>query len=488
MPRLCLISLLCLLLAGCLVGPDYQRPQVATPSQWRTDQPGAPEAANTAWWEQFGDPRLNGLVRQALRDNPDLRLAAARIEELAGVYQTRRSAFLPQAGLAGSAVNQRLTERGATPLPSNAGVQNPATLHNLGPVASWELDFWGRLRRTSEAAWADLVASQEGHRAVAVSLVAAVADAYLNLRGLDKQLDIARRTVEVRRKSLDIFSLRFKAGLISDLQLYQVRSEYEQAMATVPQLERAIAQQENALALLLGQNPGPLERGKDLDDLKLPQVPAGLPSDLLTRRPDILRAEQNLVAANARLGAARAQFFPTISLTGNYGWTSTDLGNFIASPATVWNLAGSITAPIFTAGALEGQEKAVAAQREQALIQYRQTIQGAFRDVEDALVDQRKTREQLEAQGRQVEALRSYNKAARLRYDNGYISYLEVLDAERSLFDAELAYTRTQATLLESLVGLYKAMGGGWVTTAENLAQPPVAAEAKGQGSAKPAL
>jgi multidrug efflux system outer membrane protein len=243
-------------------------------------------------------------------------------------------------------------------------------------------------------------------------------------------------------------------------------------MATIPQLERAVAQQENALAFLLGRNPGPIERGKDLDQLALPPVPAGLPSDLLTRRPDIQRAEQALVAANARLGAARAQFFPTLSLTGSYGWSSTDLGNFVINTSTVWNLAGNLAAPIFTAGALEGQEKVAAAQREQAGIAYRQAIQSAFREVEDALVEQRKLREQLESQERQVQALRSYTRAARLRYDNGYISYLEVLDAERSLFDAELSYTRTQAALFQAMVSLYKAMGGGWVTTAEGLAGP----------------
>jgi multidrug efflux system outer membrane protein len=454
------------------MGPDYQRPTVETPPGWRGPEPAAVEAADTAWWEQFGDPRLNQLVVKALQGNTDLMLAAARIQELSAGYEVRRSALWPQAGVVGSVANQRLTEKGATPLPNNAGVQNPATLHNLGPAAAWELDLWGRLRRTSEAAWAELLASQENRRAVVMSLVASVAGAYVNLRSLDKQLDIARNTVESRRKSLRIFTLRFQAGIISDLQLYQVKSEYEQAMATVPQLERAITQQENALALLLGQNPGPISRGKELDHLTLPAVPAGLPSDLLTRRPDIQRAEQTLVAANARLGAARAQFFPTISLTGSYGWSSTDLGNFVAGPATVWNLAGSLTAPIFTAGALEGQEKAVAAQREQALIQYRQAIQSAFRDVEDALMDQRKIKEQLQSQERQVQALRSYTRAARLRYDNGYSGYLEVLDAERGLFDAELSHTRTQDGLFQALVSLYKAMGGGWVVTAEAYAIP----------------
>ncbi len=470
MPRLCLLCLLALFCAGCLLGPDYQRPAVETPANWRGAEQRAVEATDTAWWEQFGSARLNQLVLTALRGNTDLMLAAARIEELAGGYEVRRAGLWPQAGLAASVANQRSTERGANPLPGNVGVQNPATLHNFGPTAAWELDLWGRLRRTREAAWADLLAGQENRRAVVMSLVASVAGAYVNLRSLDKQLAIARETVESRKNSLRIFTLRFKAGLISDLQLYQVQSEYEQAMATIPQLERAIIQQENALALLLGQNPGPIARGKALDHLTLPAVPAGLPSDLLTRRPDIQRAEQNLVAANARLGAARAQFFPSISLTGSYGWSSTDLGNFIAGPATVWNLAGSLTAPIFTAGALEGQEKVVAAQREQALIQYRQAIQNAFRDVEDALVDQRKIREQLQAQERQVQALRSYTRAARLRYENGYIGYLEVLDAERGLFDAELAYTRTQAALFQALVSLYKAMGGGWVVSAEALA------------------
>lgn len=470
-PRLSVLCILwALASAGCLMGPDYQRPAVETPAAWRNAEPASVEAGNSAWWEQFGDARLNELVRQALKGNNDLLLAAARIDELAGGYEVRRAALFPQAGLSAGAADQRQSERGANPLPGGIGIQNPAITHTLTPTASWELDLWGRLRRTSEAAWADLLASQENRKAVIMSLVGAVAGAYVNLRSLDKQLFIARNTLESRRRSLRIFYLRFKAGLISDLQLYQVQSEYEQAMATIPQLERAITQQENALALLLGHNPGAIARGKDLDQLVLPAVPAGLPSDLLTRRPDVGRAEQNLVAANARLGAARAQFFPTISLTGSYGWSSTDLGNFVAGPATIWNLAGNLTAPIFTAGALEGQEKAVTAQREQALIMYRQAIQNAFRDVEDALVEQRKLREQLQSQERQVQALRSYTRAAHLRYDNGYISYLEVLDAERGLFDAELSYTRTQAALFQALVSLYKAMGGGWAVSAEALA------------------
>ncbi|HEX9024775.1 MAG TPA: efflux transporter outer membrane subunit, partial [Geobacteraceae bacterium] len=288
-----------------------------------------------------------------------------------------------------------------------------------------------------------------------------------NLLDLDRQLEIARNTAKSHEESFRIFTLRFKEGYVSDLEISQVKSEYERALATIPTIEKAIAQQEDALSLLLGRNPGPIKRGTGIDGLGLPAVPAGLPSELLERRPDIRQAEQQLISANAQIGAAKAQFFPSISLTGMFGWESIRLSKLFTGPARIWTYAASASQPIFTGGAISEEVKAARAFREEALQSYQKTIQGAFRDVDDALIDQKRTREQLEAQARQVEALRTYASTARLRYENGYTSYIEVLDAERSLFDAELSYTQTRGGLFLALINLYKAMGGGWVNTLE---------------------
>jgi multidrug efflux system outer membrane protein len=247
----------------------------------------------------------------------------------------------------------------------------------------------------------------------------------------------------------------------------QVKSQYEEAMATIPAVQKAVTQQENALSVLLGRNPGPIPRGKTIDQLALPSVPAGLPSDLLTRRPDILLAEQNLVAANARIGVAKAAYFPSIGLTGFLGSASTDLSNLFTGPAKVWGYSVPVTVPIFTAGKIAGEVQSTEAVRRQALAGYRKSIQAAFREVDDALADQARTREQLAAQASQVQALQKYVELAQLRFDNGYATYLEVLDAQRSLFDAQLNYTRNQGVLFQALINLYKAMGGGWVTEAD---------------------
>jgi multidrug efflux system outer membrane protein len=291
----------------------------------------------------------------------------------------------------------------------------------------------------------------------------------VNLRNLDKQLEISRQTAELRRNSYELFVLRYEGGIINEMALAQSRSEYEQAMATIPQIQKAVALQENAINVLLGSNPGSVSRGKSIDDLKLPIVPEGLPSDLLERRPDIKQAEQNLIAANAQIGVAKAAYFPAISLTGLFGFASSDFSDLFTGSAKVWQYSAPITVPIFTAGRISSQVKVTEAIQQQYLYQYQQTIQTAFREVNDALADQNLTRKQLEAQKQRVSALRIYADLARIRFDNGYSSYIEVLDAERSLFDVELAYIQTQGSLFQALINLYKAMGGGWVTEAENL-------------------
>ncbi|WP_300456234.1 efflux transporter outer membrane subunit [Accumulibacter sp.] len=458
-----LVALLALLASGCMVGPDYVRPSVDTPAAWRLTEQDARDLANTAWWEQFGDPVLDDLVATALRENKDLKIAAARIEEFAGNYGFVRAGLFPQIGVGYEVSRQRST------LPGGA---EPSTYNSYQAVlnASWEIDLWGRLRRQTEAARAQLLASEEGRRAVILSLVGSVAGAYVNLRDLDRQLEIARATAKSRGESYEIFKLRFEGGVISLLELSQNRSQYEEALASIPPLEKAIVQQENGLSVLLGRNPGPIVRGKDIDQLALPAIPAGLPSDLLERRPDIRRAEQSLIAANALIGAAKAAYFPSISLTGLFGFASTSLSKLFDSQSKVWQYGAPISMPIFTAGAIAGQVQAAEASQQQALLAYQKAIQEAFREVNDALVNQDRTREQLKAQKRQVAALQQYAGTARLRYENGYTSYIEVLDAERSLFNVQLQYTQTQQAQLQAMINLYLAMGGGWVSEAEKVA------------------
>ncbi|MGP8153630.1 MAG: efflux transporter outer membrane subunit [Smithella sp.] len=454
--------LLTFVLSGCMVGPDYVKPVVETPDRWRFEEKTARNIGNTLWWEQFNDPVLNELIDVALKENKDVKIATARIEEFMGRYGVTRSAFFPQVYAGASAGRSRLSDFESTPLTS--ATQNPADNYTAALNGSWEIDLWGKLRRGTEAARADLLSQEEGRTGVILTLVSSVASAYVNLGNLDRQLEIAKRTAQSRKESYDLFQLSFHGGVISELELSQAKSEYEQALATIPVLEKAITQQENALSILLGRNPGPIPRGKKIDELFLPAVPAGLPSALLTNRPDIRQAEQNLIAANARIGVARSLYLPDISLTGSYGVFSTALSNLFTGPATTWSWAANLATPIFTAGAISGQIKMTEAQQQQVLLIYQQTIQTAFREVEDALIDQRRSREELEIQNRQIESLQTYAHFARLRFDNGYTSYIEVLDAERSLFDVELARAQTKGILFQALVNLYKAMGGGWAT------------------------
>ncbi len=462
--RRLVVSLLTLALFGCMVGPNYQRPEVKAPSSWRFEEKEAQNVANTAWWEQFDDAILTELILTALRENKDLKIAASRVEEFIGRYGIARAPLFPQVSGAASWGRSRVSEKGPAPLSS--AVENPADSYQLFLNASWEIDLWGRLRRATESARADLLSTEEGRLSVVLTLVTSVAGAYVNLRDLDKQLEIAQRTTKSREESFKLFKLRFHGGLISELELSQVQSEYEQALATIPVIEKAISQQENSLSLLLGRDPGPIPRGKSIDDLILPAVPAGLPSDLLGRRPDIRQAEQNLISANAQIGVAKALYFPSISLTGFFGFESTELSNLFAKGTRTWSYAVPLTAPIFMGGAISGQVKASEAVQQQALVQYQKSIQTAFGEVEDSLVDQKRTREQLEIQRRQVITLRNYARLARLRFDNGYVSYIEVLDSERSLFNAELQVAQTQGLLFQALVNTYKSMGGGWVVEA----------------------
>ncbi|MGH8473211.1 MAG: efflux transporter outer membrane subunit, partial [Gammaproteobacteria bacterium] len=336
--------------------------------------------------------------------------------------------------------------------------------------ASWELDVFGRIRRATESARAQVLAADETRRAVILSIVTGVASSYIFLRALDRQLEIARATARNYGETLRIFELRFKAGTVSRVEVTQVQSQYQQALATIPAFERQIQVQENLISILLGRNPAPIPRGRTIDRLALPGIPADLPSGLLERRPDIGAAEQALISANAQIGVARSFYYPTISLTSLLGTSSAALSSLFTGPASIWLLSAAATAPIFTFGNIEGQvETAEAAQRE-AVERYRQTIQAAFREVNDALIGTQASRAELRARSERVLALQEYARLARRRFDEGVSGYLEVLIAQNDLFSAELAHAQTQADSLTQIVNVYKARGGGGVLEAERLA------------------
>jgi len=450
-------------LAGCAIGPDYRRPPIDAPNAFRFEEKDAKEIANTAWWEQFQDAKLNELIGIALAENKDVKIAAARIDQFLGQYASTRSLLFPQVEGILNGQRGRLPQVGSS-VPLSVLEQYEAALS-----VNWEIDVFGKRRRQTEAAYANVLASEEGRRATILTLVASVASAYITLRGLDRQLEIAKETADSRANSFKVFKDRFEGGTVSELELAQSQSEYEASLVTIPQLETQVAQQEDALAILLGRNPGPIGRGRTISDLGLPGVPAGLPSDLLVRRPDLRQAEQNLIAANAQIGAARAQYFPTISLTGLFGSISSQFSDLFTGPAKAWSYGVSGSIPIFTGGGIAGQVQQAEAQQQEALLQYQKSIQVAFQEVSDSLIAHRKSREQLAFQERQVATLRNYLNLARMRYDNGYTSFIEVLDAERNLFNAQVSYAQTQGLVYVSLVNLYKAMGGGWVATAENM-------------------
>lgn len=453
------------LASGCTMGPDYTRPEVPVPAAYRVSSPGALDATNSAWWKAFGDPALDALIDDALKYNQNLALATANIERATGILTQTRSALFPQAGYGGTGKRERVPDTGLAAIIPN--YPNPASSYQALLSASWEIDLWGRIRRLSEAARANLLATDAARDGVILTLVSAVAQNYVALRGLDKQLLVSRETLAAYGESVKLFELQFKYGQISQMNVAQARSQYETAAAQIPQIESSIAQTENALSVLAGRNPGDITRGLSIEELLPPPIPAGLPSALLEQRPDLKQSEQQLIAANAQIGAARALYFPTISLTGAYGGSSSALGDLFKGPARVWSYAGQLAGPIFTFGAVSGQVAEAEAQQRASLASYRLSVQSAFADVDNALVTNQKLVEQLDAQSKLVAALSDYARLARLQYTGGYAPYATVLQAEQSLFPAQLTLAAVRASMLNSSVALYKATGGGWVGVAD---------------------
>ena len=462
-----LIQILILVLLGaCAVGPDYEKPETDTPQTWRFTDAQASDVVNTQWWTQFGDPVLDQLVDEALQSNLDVRTAAARVEQFAARLNITRSDFFPQVGYGVTGDRQGISNNKANGL----GIDSISTSYQATINVGWELDVWGRIRRASEASRAQLLAAEESRRTVILSLVSSVATSYVTLRRLDRQLEIAIQTRDLRAESLRLFELQFSGGVIGQLQLSQIQSQYQLAVSAVPVIERDIVLMENLIAVLMGRNPGSIPRGKTIDELKLAQIPGGVPSELLLRRPDIRRAEQLLISNNAQIGVARAAYFPAISLTGLAGLVSGDLGAWFDSDAATWAVGGAVAGNIFTGGRISGNVKQAEALQQQSLFAYQQSILTALQEVEDALISTQKAREKLIADGRRVEALTEYARIAHLRYDNGFTSYIEVLDSQRSLFSAELTYVDTQKDVYVGLINAYKAMGGGWIVLAEQKA------------------
>ena len=462
MRKLAPLVLVITLMSGCTVGPNYKRPAVNVPGVYRGLMPEeAAKAevrslADEKWWDVFQDEQLKQLIGTALQQNYDVRIAATRVlQARAALGVTRADQFPTIAGEA-SAVNERIPQQKNLP-----PVETSATSASL--ALSWQLDFWGRYRRATEAARANLLASEWARREIITELVANVSAAYLRLRALDLQLEISRRTLSTRQDSLRLTQLLANGGATSLLDVRQAEQLVYTAGSQIPSLERQIEQQENLISILLGNNPGPIPRGRSLTEQPRPAtVPPGLPSALLERRPDIRQSEEQLVAANAEIGVARSAYFPQIALTASSGFQSSALTSLFTGPAGFWNFGSSVAQPIFTAGRLRSNVRLSEAQQQQALLFYQQTIQGAFRDVSDALIAYRKTREFREQQELLVKAAQDASRLSQMRYNGGVASYLEVLTNDTNRFSAELGLVQAQLDELLALVQLYRSLGGGW--------------------------
>lgn len=455
------------LLSACAVGPDYHRPEISTPERYRSapeqqteSTPPLAVQATDAWWRGFNDPVLDELVEAALVSNRDLQSAIANVLRARGQLETTRAQFFPQLGAGAATARGQGSGFGGPVVAPTPGTV--ATVSTMQLPATWQIDLFGGIRRQVEAASATEAAAIANRRAVALSVAGQMTDSYIMLRALDQQLVVARQTLETYRNTLLIFELRYQHGTANMVQVSQVQSQVEQAEATIPPLVRAITEQENSINFLAGRNPGEVPRGKRIDEFALPKPPAGLPSDLLARRPDIMTAEQQLIAANAQIGVAKAQYFPSISLTGALGSSSTNLISLFSGPGKIWSLGAGATMPIFTAGAIAGQVTSAEAGQQMALAQYLKAVEAAFRDVDNALIAMTENRKLVGVRQKQVKTLSTYANLSNMQFNYGYSDYLTVLNAEESQFRAQLQLVDAQRLQASAIVSLYMALGGGW--------------------------
>lgn len=463
------------MLGACAMGTDYKRPAVQTPEAFR----GAPalsgkSLADMAWWEVYQDPALDKLLRAALANNYDVRIALSRVDEFRATAGVAGYGSIPTLSAGGGATRSRVSTVGPTPLPSSAA---PVRTTLTGSVdASYEIDLWKRISSINAAARADLISSEFARDTVRIAVLSNIASAYFTLRALDQQLALAQKTVALREDFLKLTRAQFERGVVSELDVNRAEASAATARAVVPDLKSQVAQTENLLQILSGATPGPIVRGESGADEKLalpPEVPVGVPSTLLERRPDLQQAESTLVGANARLKAIKASLFPTISLTGSLGSQSAAFGNLFSGPAQTWSFGMALLQPIIDANRNKYQVQIYTAREQQAILAYQQTVAQAFREVGDALAARSGYSEALRVQNEQVAALRAAREQVAKRYAAGYSSYFEVIDADRTLFDAELARVQAYRNTMNSLVQLYKALGGGWQLAA---AETPAAA------------
>ena len=463
-----LALIVALLFSSCAVGPDYERPGVNAPPSFRTaasdtnPPPSETSFGDADWRNVFDEPQLQALITEALTNSWDVQIAAARVLQAEAFHRITRSQFLPTINAGGDLVTARTSEKGPAGVPPGVDPQR-----DYGDVfvsmPAYELDLWGRIRRATEASRARLLATEDAQRIVRQTLVAQVATAYLELLELDLELEIAYRTYGARTNSLALTISREQGGVAGIQDVYQARILVFTAEAAIADTRRRIEQKENELSILLGRNPGEIERSSMLVQQKVrAEVPPGLPSGLLQRRPDIRAAEHQLIAANADIGQARAAFYPQVTLTGFYGYQSVALSDLFTSGARTWQFGPAVTLPLFTGGRLRGNLKLAEARFQESLAIYRQTVQGAFREVSDSLIAYQRTREFRERQEERTQANRDATAIAVVRYEGGVTSYLEVLYNEQELFNAELGLAQARRDELLSVVQLYRALGGGW--------------------------
>lgn len=465
-PRLLVAALL---LSGCALGPDYQRPDVAAPAGFRSDVPAAADSAGLGdqeWRQVYTDPVLRKLIETALAGNLDLKRALARIEQARATAGATGLALLPQVNLEADRTRNKQSAQAL----AFAGINRDLTVNRVSLTATWELDLWGRIRRSTEAARAELLASEQARRGIAVALIGDLATAYFNLQTLDEQLAITRRTVGTREKFVELTRARHDRGVVSGLDVATAEAQLAAARANVPELERQIGLVENLIGLLLGGWPADVVRAADMHDVA-PEPPAGLPSTLLERRPDILQAESALRAANARVGVAKASLFPRLALTGSFGTASQQLDGLFGTASNAFTFGGNLLQPLLDAERNLYQVDLADAAKREAILAYEQTVKGAFRDVADALIERRKYDEFETEQGARVAALRRADEIALARYRIGFSSYFDVINAERDLFDSELALSAARRNTRLAAVRLYRALGGGWMAANEAIAR-----------------
>ena len=457
MLRLLLIALLVLpLMVSCTLTPDYERPELPVPEEYVEPRPSGESVANLDWWDLFRDEQLQLLIRTALEENKDLGIALSRIEESRLTVTAVRANQFPFLNLGGFFGREKQS-RELFP-----GADADDRFRVTGDL-TYQVDLWGQYSRATEAARANLLATESAYRTVTISLVSQVATTYLLLRDLDERLKVSERTLKTRLDSLVIIQARFDKGTVPELDVYQAQIEVAVAETAIASFQRQIVQTQNALRILLGRNPGPVTRGDALAGQTFPPaVPTGLPSELLQRRPDVVQAEANLMAATATVGVAEALRYPSISLTGSFGAESTDLSDLNSGDAETWGFGANLFAPIFNSGQLKAQAEAARERAKQAALVYEGTLQQSFREVEDALVAVRTYNVENRAQARRAFAARNAARLSRARYDGGVVDFLEVLDSERTLFNAELAQSETLQLYYNAIVRLYGALGGGW--------------------------